>query len=219
MLQVFDASDFSGKCTFRQVSNIFGVSYGQKSSHFMVEYLDEHFKHKNELFESSSIEQYHNRFRPTSLGESLRLPLENDLPLFVYPWGVFGSGASKSHKNVLSSRFCGPSERDLILAEEESLLKLHDVIKRDGYRPTVYPNRFIQGVWMVREDGRRKFVVLQGNHRVVMSYLKYEKVAVRNDMFKIGSVREEDVDDWVMVRNGHISRREAKLVFDRFFTS
>ena len=108
----------------------------------------------------------------------------------------------------------------MILAEEESLLKLHDVIKRDGYRPTVYPNRFIQGVWMVREDGRRKFVVLQGNHRVaVMSYLKYEKVAVRNDMFKIGSVREEDVDDWVMVRNGHISRREAKLVFDRFFTS
>lgn len=211
---------YQSRVPLHQITNIFGVRFGENSSHFMVRYLESHHELKSNISKSFAIAQYHKSFSPTSLGESLGLPLENDLPLFVYPWGVFGTGASKSNKNVLNSRFCGPSERELVSTEEEALLELHDVIKRDGYRPTEYPNRFIQGVWLVREDGRRKFVVLQGNHRVaVMSYLKFEKVAVRNDMFKIGEVREKDIDNWVMVRNEHISRKEAKLVFDCFFTS
>ena len=197
---------------------IFGHTFAPNGNHFIIQFLNENVAETESDLARSKIYRFHENFCPSGTGEALGLDLENDLPLFLYPWGVFGSGAVKTTKSSKNSRFCGPSSDHFIKDEENSILSLFSKLQKEGYAPNKYPNSYIQGVWLVKEDGCRKFVVLQGNHRIAcLSYLGYSKISVRTDMFKVGEVYETEVRAWPLVNSGLISEHEALLIFHKFF--
>lgn len=198
---------------------IFARSFDRKSKHFIIEFLRQHNDFgKTSVSLRTPVFNFHKNFCPATTGEALGLRLENDLPLFVYPWGVFGTGAMSTEKKVLVSRFCGPSTSEFIHQEEERIVSLKDLLVRDGYAPSRYPNSYIQGVWLVSKSHDRRFVVLQGNHRMaILSYLGYSKVEVRSDMFNVRKVCEVDAKTWPLVKAGIISEDEAIKIFRAFF--
>ncbi|NJM33049.1 MAG: hypothetical protein HC848_09665 [Limnobacter sp.] len=115
-------------------------------------------------------------FCPTSISTLAGVTDEAPLPLFVYPWGTFNDGSSTSNKNVEISRFCGPSQPDFIEAEFQRTLQLYQEIRKNGYQPTCFPHSYIGGTWLEAKNGQRRFVVMQGNHRLaILAHLKTEK--------------------------------------------
>ena len=202
----------------REAVTIFGHSFAPDGHHFIIQFLNESYAKTRSHIARSAISCFHENFCPTSTGEALGLDLENDLPLFLYPWGVFGSGAIKTAKTPYNSRFCGPSSKHFIIEEENRICDLFSKLQKHGYAPDKYPNSYIQGVWLVKENGCRKFVVLQGNHRMAcLSFLGYSKILVRTDMFRVREVYETDAKAWPLVRSGLISERDALLIFNKFF--
>ena len=196
---------------------IFGHSFSPKGSHFLIRFLNEESQGLQGQNQKSAIDCFHNKFRPSSTGQALGLNLENDLPLFVYPWGVFGSG-SKRQTNPELSRFCGPSTLEFLNDEKHRVRQLTANLKKYGYRPNEYPHSHIQGVWLTSVNGRQKFVVLQGNHRMAaLSFLGYTGIDVRTDLFVVGEIRESEVLTWPLVQAGLINEDEALTIFKRFF--
>ena len=197
---------------------IFGKSFSPTGSHFIIQFLQNDLARLNLAEEPSAIYRFHNSFCPKNTNEALDLNLENELSLFLYPWGVFGSGASETFKDPNVSRFCGPSSEKFITEEENRVRLLFSNLEKFGYKPKKYPNSYIQGVWLVKTNGHRKFVVLQGNHRMAcLAVLGSKRISVRSDMFRVRRILESDVQNWPLVRSGKISERDALLVFYKFF--
>lgn len=197
---------------------IFGRSFEENSGHFIVRFLQDEARLSTELSERTAIAKFHDEFRPATTGEALGLTLEHDLPLFIYPWGAFGSGAVKSNKSAKLSRFCGPSEETFIKEEEARIRELAITLANEGYVPEKYPHSYIQGVWLTKTNGDKRFVVLQGNHRMaILSFLGHKRISVRTDLFKVRTIRESDSKNWPLVKSGLIDADEALQIFNRFF--
>ena len=85
--------------------------------------------------------------------------------------------------------------------------------------PTKFPNSFIQGAWLEANDGNRRFVVLQGNHRLaILAHMRTEPVAVRVISQALGHVREAEIENWPLVANGRCSLDNARRIFNFFFS-
>lgn len=199
-------------------ATIFGHSFSPKANHFLIQFLIEESQGHMGKNRKSAVERFHNKFCPSTTGQALGLNLENDLPLFVYPWGVFGSGAKVTNKNPELSRFCGPSTLKFVNEEKHRMRQLTANLEKGGYKPDQFPNSYIQGVWLTSVSGRQKFVVLQGNHRMAaLSFLGYNSIDVRTDLFVVREVRESEILNWPLVEAGLIDEREALLIFQKFF--
>lgn len=156
-------------------------------------------------------------FRPASISELVSNSGIN-LPLFVYPWGTFQKGVLESNKSVEESRFCGPSQDGFVVGEFERIKALYSQIRKNGYQPTKFPNSFIGGTWLARSNGQRRFVVLQGNHRMaILAHLGYTKVAVRTMPGYISLIREKDIKKWPLVQRGLCTESHASEIFNLFF--
>jgi hypothetical protein len=95
---------------------------------------------------------------------------------------------------------------------------LYESIQRTGYQPLTYPNSYVGGTWLVAEDGSRRFVVMQGNHRMaILAHLGAKQIEVRTIAQARATVRERDLDSWKHVRSGLCSRQHARRVFRYFF--
>lgn len=71
---------------------------------------------------------------------------------------------------------------------------------------------------MLSADGKRRFVVLQGNHRMaVLSALGYKKITVRTNPGYLDYVRESDMNNWARVREGSCDIQTARAVFRLYF--
>ena len=190
------------------------------SNHFIVKFLREYDENPDLDILSSSLGQFHRSFCPNSTEHALDLPESSYHRVFTYPWGVFGNEHKVSTKECLSSRFCGPSTDDFIISEGLSIIKLYNDLKHNGYKPMRFPNSFIQGVWMIKKNGDRKFVVLQGNHRLaILSHLGFTRVDVRCDQFLTRYVKEASACSWPEVISGNVSLRSATEIFNAFFTN
>lgn len=211
-------SHFQYDISPRDAVNIFGVGFAENGPHFMVKHLKQRNLLSDESCNYSYLRQYHNSFQPHDTNEALGLQLAAQIPLFVYPWGVFGSGAISTNKKAKTSRFCGPSDESFITKEIQALDRLLNNVSKEGYNPTKFPHSYIQGVWLTSANGERRFVVLQGNHRMaILAHLGYKKVTVRTDLFAVKEIREDQVCDWPLVKTGEIHRSEALKVFKAFF--
>ncbi len=116
------------------------------------------------------------------------------------------------------SRFCGPSQDNFVIEEFERVKTLYSQMKENGYKPTTFPNSFIGGTWLIRSNGQRRFVVLQGNHRMaILAHLGYTKVAVRTLPGYIPMIQEKDIKKWPLVRLGFCPESHASDVFNLFF--
>lgn len=189
---------------------IFGKRFD--SEHHLVKSL-------NEGKESSSVPttllNYHQNFCPQTMEEAMLGIANGKLPVFEYPWGNFSKRARIALKDVLKSRFCGPSDMSLVEAEWTQVLKLYRTIQSEGFAPWEYVGGAIEGTFLKNERGERVFVVLQGNHRLsVLVALGYEKVSVRMEPRNhYGELTWRDVRRMSRVDDHVLARR----LFEAFF--
>jgi hypothetical protein len=201
-----------------EATSIFGCSFGSDGWHHIRRTLAELDASPNLKPFDSTLANFLTNFVPTSVSLLAGIIDEEPLPLFVYPWGTFTSGASFSRKDARLSRFCGPSEARFIDEEFYRTVSLYNAMKAAGYCPMTYPNSFISGTWLEAVDGRRRFVVMQGNHRMaILAHLKYSDVAVRVSSSSLPVVREIEVAKWPLVVSGRCSKDHALSVFNLFF--
>lgn len=199
-------------------TTIFGCSFGNAGWHHLRRTLHQLDSRPDLVSAESVLGCYLERFCPVSISTLAGVVDEEPLPLFVYPWGTFNEGVAENQKNPWSSRFCGPSTTDFIDAEFRRTIKLYAEMRVNGYQPTRFPNSYIGGTWLEAKDGRRRFVVMQGNHRMaVLAHLKVGAVDVRTIPQALAYVRESEITQWPLVVNRRCSTDHARQVFNLFF--
>lgn len=199
-------------------TTIFGCSFGSTGWHHIRKTLEEYDRDAGIAPEATTLWKYLKNFTPASISELAGIAGEEPLPPFVYPWGSFNGGSEVSGKNAWTSRFCGPSTDAFVMEEFGRTIALYQTVRATGYRPYRYPNSFIGGTWMLAADGRRRFVVMQGNHRMAaLAHLGQTSIAVRSMKQALKVVRESDIESWPLVASGRCSRTHARKVFQFFF--
>ena len=198
-------------------TTIFGCGFGDDGWHHLRQTLREFDADTSISAERTALWRFLKNFQPqhtlSLIGED-----EGQLPLFVYPWGTFDRASRAGLKDPWISRFCGPSCDDFIHEEYRRTVKLYELMRRDGYRPWQFPNSFIGGTLLIKEDDQRRFVVMQGNHRMaVLAHLGVQRIAVRAMPGHLPVVRERDVDRWPAVTSGLCTAEQARKLFRHFF--
>jgi hypothetical protein len=201
-----------------QAMTIFACSFGDRGWQHLRRTLAEHEAQPDIDLRNTTLWRFLKDFRPTSISALAGVHDEPPLPLFVYPWGTFNDSGATNDKEASQSRFCGPSSDAFVEVEYTRTLALHAALRIDGYRPYQYPHSFVGGTWLTAIGGERRFVVMQGNHRMAsLAHLGVAEVAVRTGRFAIAEVREADLDRWPLVRTGRCSKAHARQVFGLFF--
>lgn len=202
----------------QEATTLFGCSYGDEGWHHIRRTLWEYDTISSLKPMDSTLALYLKHFIPESISVLANVIDEEPLPLFVYPWGTFTKRNIDTPKDPWASRFCGPSTVQFVEEEYMRTIRLYSEMKKNGYRPTMFPNSFIQGVWLEAKNGSRRFVVLQGNHRLaVLAHMKAEPVAVRIISQALGYIREGEIEKWPLVQNGRCSIANARKIFNLFF--
>jgi hypothetical protein len=200
-------------------TTLFGCSYGNEGWHHIRQTLMEFDADPRLEAATSSLGLYLRRFCPESISFLANVVDEEPLPLFTYPWGTFTRRSINTPKDPWTSRFCGPSTKQFVEEEYRRTIRLYSEMRQGGYQPMKFPNSFIQGTWLEASDGARRFVVLQGNHRLaVLAHMRVERVAVRVLSSTRGPVREAEIEQWPLVANGRCSVDNARRIFKLFFS-
>lgn len=198
--------------------SLFAASFGDEGWHHIRATLKEVDVNPSITYEQTALYRFLTGFRPISISEFVDHSQELSLPLFVYPWGTFRTGEAATSKDPVTSRFCGPSSEQFVADEFDRIVRLYAQLRVTGYRPYTFPHSFISGTWLERLDGRRVFVVLQGNHRLaVLAHLGHQQIAVRPLRGWLWRIREADVRSWLLVRSGRCSVAHALSIFALFF--
>jgi hypothetical protein len=202
-----------------QASTIFACSFGDNGWHHLRHALTEFDANPSIAPSDSSLGRYLKLFCPSSISVLAGVHDEEPLPLFVYPWGTFSNGSSSSGKDPWMSRFCGPSTSEFVDDEFRRTIILYKEFRVSGYRPTRFPNSYIGGTWLQAEDGRKRFVVMQGNHRMaILAHLGATQIHVRTIRESLPLVCESEIDQWPLVASGKCSIDHARRVFHMFFS-
>jgi len=204
-----------------EACSIFACSYGDEGWHHLRRTLAEYDRDPGISVAQTALFRFLTDFAPSSICELLDAGRAAPcvLPLFVYPWGTFRRGETATTKDARMSRFCGPSTAAFIAEEFDRVIGLYERMKRLGYRPWSFGHTFIGGTFLVAQDGTRRFVVLQGNHRMaVLSHLGCRRIAVRDvGGGYLREVREDDLPRWPLVREGRCAPEVARAIFRLFF--
>lgn len=199
-------------------TTIFGCGFGSEGWHHLRRTFEEYDANPSINPDATTLWLFLKRFCPTSISILAGVTNEDPLPLFVYPWGTFNSGESSCGKDPMASRFCGPSSDSFIDEEYARSTNLYKAVMQEGYLPYRYPNSFIGGTWLVANEGDKRFVVMQGNHRMAaLAHLGYRVVQVRKIRQALPTVRESELLSWPLVKSGRCSKTHAQKVFRLFF--
>ena len=142
-----------------QAVTIFGRGFQDKSMHPVVETIKSYINNPTLDYRESMLYRYHNNFIPQDTADALGTNSSCICPLFLYPWGGFRP-SYKGGKDRVKSRFCGPTDVELIKNEFDLTIGLYNDIKDNGYK-LISKRSIIGGTFLIREDGVKKFVVLQ----------------------------------------------------------
>ena len=160
-----------------------------------------------------------NDFKPSSISQLAGYNEEKELPLFTYPWVDFNSRSKNGVKDVLNSRFAGPSSTEFIQSDYARTLRLYKNIKSKGYNPYKFPNSKIGGTFLKNKNGDIRFIVMQGNHRMaILAHLGISSLSVRACSKSPSFVNENQIDSWSEVKCGNCGRDHAQKIFDYFFS-
>ena len=112
----------------------------------------------------------------------------------------------------------GPVSPEVIAREYQRIATQLGSMRRTGYRPRRHPNGFISGYWLVKADGSRRFILVDGNHKLaVLAHLGYESVVATYRGPDLKFVCESDVESWLFVRSGDCSVEDALVYFNAYF--
>ena len=195
-------------------TSIFGCCFGDDGWHHLRQTLEEYDENPKRDIKETTMWKFLKNFCPQSISTMAGIGSEDPLPLFVYPW----SRSDTTHKDPRNSRFCGPSTDSFLEDEYRRTLSLYEEIKSQGYTPRKYPHSMISGTFLISLNGEKRFIVMQGNHRMaVMAHLGYSEILVRANTGTIPFVDERKIKTWPNVRNGRCSVKHAGEVFEYFF--
>jgi hypothetical protein len=202
-----------------ETSNIFGCSFGEGGWHHIRRTLAQYDARPDISLEETALHQYLRYFTPANICSLACSGCPGDVRVpFSAPWGAFGPYEQWTAKSPENSRFCGPSTDEFIRDEFRRIIALYGQVARTGYRPWQTGNGFIEGVFLRANSGARRFVVLQGNHRTaILAHLGVNRLTVRTPGHGFSSIREKDVMDWRLVKQGTCSPASAAAVFRMFF--
>jgi hypothetical protein len=198
---------------------IFGASFAPDGWHHIVQTLREHDADPQISLERTTLYAFLKQFAPRTMQDWTGLPGTGSLDAFTYPWGWFTPRRPKTGEQRWLSRFCGPSTDDFIRAEYEAILRLRAHMQGEGYRPYRHASGFIQGTVLISREGERRFIVMQGNHRMaVLAHMGVARLHVRSDpRVTLPAVHESLVHTWPNVRNGLFTAKDAQSVFRHLF--
>ena len=206
-------------------TNPMGFSLAPGGWNYLIEQLKEFDRESTFRVEDSVLFKFHRLYQPNDMSD---LPLSTGANvtfkpgLSIYPWGYFKieeSQASIREKKAYTSRFYGPSSLALVEKDLTNLRKLYEYIKVHGYKPWRFKKAFVGGVFLERKDGQRKFVVLQGNHRTaIMSHLGCKSIQIRYLKGYYKCIYEENMKEWLYVKTGDCTEKDAKIYFNSLFT-
>lgn len=188
---------------------------------FALNYEDTHiFKflknHENNLdfFSISDIRQTDIYRYLRSEKKSLLSEYGFDFGVFNLPWGNFRKDYPHSPtKNVLESRFCGPSSDDFAVNEIHNIIKLFNSFKSSGWKKRYLPFSVVE----FRSNDKSSYIMLGGNHRSIIAYyLGYKYAFVTNHSECFNKICISEVNKWYHVQNGDIPKSVALKVFNRF---
>lgn len=187
--------------------NIFGVKFDH--SHHLVKTVLQIISQPNIKFKETDLYKYHKNFCPKTTNEALKLEnLERIYQVFCYPWGQFNK-YRKLEKNILNSRFCGPTTDEDIFKEFIKLKGLLYDISDHGYRP-IRNRSIIFGTRLIR-DKEIRFIPMQGNHRIsVLSALNFRSLYV-------GQHQNYHQNIAYINNPKNCTQRDHNQVIDRFF--
>lgn len=210
---------FQKRILVDDVSTIFGASYGKDGWHHIIKTLEEYDADEEIEYQKTSLYKFLKNFTPESICDLLENNLTTtNLSLFVFPWGTFKKDEIISTKNSNTSRFCGPSEDIFIKDEFQRIIFLYKELKKTGYRPWAYGNTFIGGTFLINNEGKKKFIVLQGNHRMaILAHLNNHMITVREVKGNLTNIYEKDINNWLMVKSNECSIVLAKDIFSLYF--
>lgn len=162
-------------------------------------------------------------YRPRHLGEALGIELSRPYPLWQLPWEL------PAAEEVTSGWVDDPSDAPDILTHfsnrgilrsrvDEEFSWLEEVfysIQRDGFRPE-RAGRPVQGCELAAENGDRRYLLLDGNHRVsALVALGEHSVSLR--CVRFFPVRESTRLHWPRVQDGSYAPEDARRVFRAYF--
>jgi hypothetical protein len=202
-----------------EATSIFGCSFGPDGWHHIRQTLKEYDSNNEIPFNETTLYKYLKNFCPRNILEAAGIDrISDNIQLFYYPWGISFKTSGESDKDVWQSRFCGPSTDSFIDEEYRRILNLYGKLETFGYKPWSRGNSFIGGTFLINRYGQRRFVVLQGNHRMaILAHLGLKKISVRSIPGFFFRIHETDVRKWSFVRNGMFNEKEALEIFNMFF--
>lgn len=199
-------------------TTIFACSFHDKGWHHIRKTLAELDANSCLNPSDSALAHFLREFSPTSISILAGVLDEEPLPLFMYPWGTFQDGTISTDKCAEQSRFCGPSSDQFIEEEFSRTVALYRHMRVWGYVPMKFPNSFITGTWLEALDGKQRFVVMQGNHRMaVLAHLRVSYIPARTSSASLRRVKECELENWPMVEAGRCSPAHARKIFHFFF--
>ncbi len=200
-----------------QAVTIFGRQFNKEGFHPIVKTIKEYQRNEDISVENTSLYRYHNKFTPEDMCQAFGYDSSMcDLPLYVFPWGKFRLGCNKL-KDRLKSRFCGPTELGQIQKQYNDTINLYKSIKKSGHQ-VVRHKSVIGGTYIINKNNDKRFIVLQGNHRMsVLSALGYDKVLVYTMDGYLKKIEESKIDSWKEVLRGNCGKDLALKIFNSFY--
>lgn len=210
-----------------ETTSFVGFSYRAVGWHPLVQTLEEYATDPDLTYEQSTLARVHERFQPATLQELLLDGVTVDLPplhrlpalrsLFRYIWSV--SPRDLRHPRVATGElrghdYFGPVTRERGRRQFERLLRAYHSIRSNGFRPS--GSHPIRGYFLADDDGRRRFVVGLGNHRVaVLRHLGAETFPASLQLTHPAVVHHRDLDLWTTRRGGVFAPETAEALFSR----
>ena len=187
--------------------------FGRKfdTSHHLVKTCSKILEHKRDEA-CSVLKNYHHEFQPVSQEEALGLKFsENVFPVFEFPWGTFKETENQTKKNILESRFCGPSSEALIKTELNGLIALLTSIRDYGFNPLRY--RSLIGRVDIINGEMSAPIIIQGNHRLAcLAAMGYHSVLTTTLDGYRSIVDCSKISTWKNVQLGKCSMQYAEQI-------
>ena len=209
-----------------------GFSYGAEGWHHLITLLHQINQNPKLKMKESILYEFHQKFIPQNNNDifSFKSDLTKiQFPLGIFPWGSYIIKPSKHSKIVTQnwdkSNYCGPSSDSFLEERFKIIRNLYFSIKKKGYQPYLgyHPQTYhglIGGTILEKENGEKKFIVHQGNHRLaVLSFLGYKEIKTSfiNGYHRV--IKQKQLDQWKYVLNGKISVDVANEIFNILYNS
>jgi hypothetical protein len=209
-----------------------GFRYGQRDYHPLETYLSD-IQHQVPIAQARwKLIRFLLHYRPRHMGDALGLGgLSRHYPLWTYPWEVRSRHPNNAWWDApdrcpdMLTQFCESGISSYRIDAEflmgERILRS---IATHGYRPGYDPTSTCQTpspppirTFELRKcDGRRAYLLLDGNHRVsALSALGETQVTVEQAATHMAD--EKDCEHWYGVKTGLYTREDVLRIFNAYF--